>query len=441
MLVNSQSDIQNINHAEEKICNLVLSAFWAIAFSKVILASQTQAGGWSKIQQLTPSVFMLGGICLLIVASYRWLKISHILTEMPKWVPAFWVLLLVWGGVTIFRSFELNIFKMYYLFGKPMNSAPWLIPMFMVLGSSVLLWRKLVSLFYVHALLGIIFFVYSFFFMGRISYANLFYAVPILLILHPFFSRKKKMLHFGLIIIYIFLCLAIGSRTGMARIFYYVGVWFIMTFYAIGHGRRFVFGLSGLVVLMALFFSSFYLYKGADISFLPGSLQSNVREFQEGDFRNTRKFMYGELWNALDEDDKLLGRGALGGYYSQIYYGIHKHRGNVMNPGWRNGIECGYLHTILKGGLVMVALILILAIPAIFLGIFRSQNLFSRLCGFIVLERLITMYPYGVPDVRLQYVLFWMCVGCCLSPAMRARTNSDFDFSPTKVVPRFRLKW
>jgi len=122
----------------------------------------------------------------------------------------------------------------------------------------------------------------------------------------------------------------------------------------------------------------------------------------------------------------ILGRGCMG-----TYRGF---RGGEI--GWkdRRNIECGYFQIILKGGIVMLILILALAVPAVWLGLTHSRNWFTRGCAIIVLIRLVEMVPYGLPVADLRYVLFWLAVGGCLAPGLRSMSEDDIT-SQLKLIP------
>lgn len=97
---------------------------------------------------------------------------------------------------------------------------------------------------------------------------------------------------------------------------------------------------------------------------------------------------------------------------------------------YRNVIETGYLQIILKGGLISLALLLLIIIPAIFLGLFYSKNIFSKAAGIWIFLALISLYPATVNTFTLRYLLVWVCVGICYTKSIR-------DLSDDKIQEFF----
>jgi hypothetical protein len=92
-------------------------------------------------------------------------------------------------------------------------------------------------------------------------------------------------------------------------------------------------------------------------------------------------------------------------------------------------IESGYLQTILKGGIISLVLFLMIAFPAIYLGILKSKNILSKASGTIVLLWLIDMFPWGMPAINIRYILVWTCIGICYSKAVRSLTDAEIKAS------------
>ena len=111
------------------------------------------------------------------------------------------------------------------------------------------------------------------------------------------------------------------------------------------------------------------------------------------------------------------GRGILGKYA----YGYH---------GWppelyiRYLVEMGYKNIILKGGYVMLSSFLLLSMYAAYLGAFCSKNKLTRYLALIIIARLIIMTTAMIPRTGFEYFMFWIVVGGCLSPQLRALDDS-----------------
>ena len=100
----------------------------------------------------------------------------------------------------------------------------------------------------------------------------------------------------------------------------------------------------------------------------------------------------------------------------------------------RDLIECGYLQLMLKGGYVSIILFLMVTLPAIYLGMFKSNNGLSKACGIVILLWLIDMIPYGIPGFSIKYFLVWFSIGICYSKTFRKLEDSYFKNNLFKIL-------
>lgn len=137
---------------------------------------------------------------------------------------------------------------------------------------------------------------------------------------------------------------------------------------------------------------------------------------------NTREELL--FWYVDDmEGDWTTGKGLNGYYYAP---GIDKlSMINNHDPDDRYMIEGGYLNMILKGGIVNVVLFAMVALPALFIGFFRSRNFFTKASAWFVLLWLIDMFPWGMPALNVGYVLFWMSISVCYTASIRNKTDEE----------------
>ena len=131
--------------------------------------------------------------------------------------------------------------------------------------------------------------------------------------------------------------------------------------------------------------------------------------------------------------DIVFGRGALGTTYSPQYIKLQEITGTKDNvfkfpPGYRLEVESGYLQIVLKTGLVGLILFVLISFRAMYLGIFKSKNTFTMMVSIIVLERFPSMISFGLPEYSLDYILFWLSVGVCLSEKIRSISNVEIYF-------------
>ncbi|WP_299435569.1 hypothetical protein [uncultured Maribacter sp.] len=107
--------------------------------------------------------------------------------------------------------------------------------------------------------------------------------------------------------------------------------------------------------------------------------------------------------------------------------------GETDHPGYREGIETDYLNIILKGGVISLGLLLLIAIPAMINCFFFSNNSLSKAAGFWILLWLISLYPSTVTNFTLHYILVWISIGIGYSKATRE--------IPDKILQEYFIKY
>lgn len=127
---------------------------------------------------------------------------------------------------------------------------------------------------------------------------------------------------------------------------------------------------------------------------------------------DTRSGVEKMFYRDMSTFEWLAGKGMTGEYYCP---GIDS--GN--KSGYRFVIETDYLNIILKGGIIGLVLFLLLAIPAIIKGLFFSSNNLSKAAAIWIILALINMYPSAVNTFTLNYLLVWISIGICHTPAIR----------------------
>ncbi len=89
----------------------------------------------------------------------------------------------------------------------------------------------------------------------------------------------------------------------------------------------------------------------------------------------------------------------------------------------RRVIETGYLQIILNGGLVSLSLLILIIIPAIYKGLFKSSNILCKGSAIFMLLWVLYQYPRIVTSFSMYYIIIWLCVGMCYSTSIRNMTD------------------
>jgi hypothetical protein len=153
-------------------------------------------------------------------------------------------------------------------------------------------------------------------------------------------------------------------------------------------------------------------------------MEGFVKKFVDNDeiMNDTRTFLFVELFSDLNTRELVIGRGALGTYYSPYFQLQEDEEREGDNP-VRSESEVGYLFMILKGGGILMLLYLAVLIPAAILGIFDSKNIVVRMCGYYILLYVLLWPLSYIPTFVPKFIVLWMAAGTCMSSRLR---NTQF---------------
>ncbi|MCH7398626.1 hypothetical protein MM236_11525 [Belliella sp. DSM 107340] len=228
-----------------------------------------------------------------------------------------------------------------------------------------------------------------------------------ILMTYPYHSLKLKFVS-GSVMTFILTMSLYQARRGLMMyclmIILFAGVLYLMK----GHNRAFV-----VVAILMLISTSFLI--GAQIL----NKSSFFSSIKERGMEDTRSNVEESFYEDMETVDWIIGRGINGQYYcpgivwdgdSSVYRGI---------------IETDFLQIILKGGLVSLSILLLIFIPAIFLGLFNSNNLLVKAGSIWIMIGLINMYPSTVNTFTLNYILMWVFAGIVYTKKYRMLSDSQ----------------
>jgi hypothetical protein len=152
-------------------------------------------------------------------------------------------------------------------------------------------------------------------------------------------------------------------------------------------------------------------------------------------YENNRKDTFSLITRRIDDDtrtdveryfyrdfelkDWIIGRGINGQYFCP---GVND--GERISV-YRGVIETGFLQIILNGGIISLCLFLLIAVPAIFKGLFYSKNLLSKAAGIWIILFFLYAYPGNPTIFSMNYILVWISFGICYSEEIRRTSDSD----------------
>ena len=170
--------------------------------------------------------------------------------------------------------------------------------------------------------------------------------------------------------------------------------------------------LSFLILISALYYTT-TIYKINN-----NKLLSFISKRGEEDTRTPVELYF---YSDFKKTDWLIGRGINGEYFCPDI-----DQDQVTD--YRSYIETGYLEFILKGGIIYLALYLLILIPAFFLGLFHSKNILSKAAALWIAVSLISIYPSIVNTFSPNYILVWVSVGICYSGKIRRLPDQEIKF-------------
>ena len=117
--------------------------------------------------------------------------------------------------------------------------------------------------------------------------------------------------------------------------------------------------------------------------------------------------------------DMTFGRGYAGSYYSEF-----------IDPDGieREGIETGYLHLILKGGIVYLVLMSLTFIPAVILGFFKSKNFYMKmLSSFALIFIIFFNVANSNITFSIRYFMFLIVIHILYNPKYRKMSDKEVE--------------
>jgi len=247
---------------------------------------------------------------------------------------------------------------------------------------------------------------------GLVENFSVFLALPMgfLLFNSIYFGGKKTFLGIG------------------AKNIFAILVMLVTLFFAIFRARRGLIFMCactaasvGMIYLMgtkrkALIIAMTILLAGAAFVFVSSMKEHSIFSFliDRGE-EDTRSGVEVWMYADMSSTDWIIGKGIKGKYYCPIVENVNDAEG----AGFRDSIETGYLQIILKGGMISLALLLLMFIPAVYKGLFKSKNVLSKAAAMWVLLWIVYLYPAGGIVFTMNYILVWVAVGICYSDKIR----------------------
>lgn len=333
------------------------------------------------------------------------------------------ILFMLWQLYIISRGIqEFNFTMLLNLLFSPYYFLHYLVPLVILIPANIFFAKRTFNLFILLALLLFVFFLV---FSNDMLHTNLNFSEQtiwtlgtgggFILLTWNYHNNKRRLIAFLAVLLSLFVATVMARRNIMLTFSNYLLFSILIILFNSSHSVKTKFQTIAAVLLISIVaFNFFLMYE--DKLFM--RIASHMNE-------NTREIVYDAFFHDMSIKDLILGRGFLGEYYCP---GVDPLKDT------RFLIESGYLQTILKGGIISLVLFLMIALPAIYLGIVKSKNILSKASGTIVLLWLIDMFPWGMPAINIRYILVWTCIGICYSKAVRSLTDPEIKASLSLVT-------
>lgn len=349
-------------------------------------------------------LIMTIGLVGILYSFYKTYKISF---KFSYFFVVFF-LYMVWHLFVVreaFTHFNLKLF-INYLF-TPYIFLPFFVPLISLIPINIF---QISYLFKLLSFLGVILIVFSIIFINLVLFDNQDFSEQavwslgtgsgFLLMTWGYHSKRRRMIAFVVVLLSLFIASVMARRNIMLTFTnFFVISYIIFLFDSKKKFKQKIFLVVLTLILTTALYSSFFKYQ--DELFYKISDRFDV---------DSREFVYTAYFSDMTPTDLQIGKGYDGRYFCPD-----------VDPDSddRYLIESGYLQIILKGGIVNLVLFLLIALPAIYQGLFKSQNILSKAAGLIVFLWLIDMIPWGMPAMNIRYILLWICIGICYTDNLR----------------------
>ncbi|MGC4034410.1 MAG: hypothetical protein QM764_00515 [Chitinophagaceae bacterium] len=396
---------------QEKRLNLFWTGIFLYTAAYTIGAGLTQPYTIAVVAQTIGIICIIGGT--LNLAKYRFDN---------KYLNGVFTIYLAWMIYVAARGISFNVDGIkYVLFDGSFGLFVYLSPMILLFPLNLQFFKKLFSFILV---LGLLYLFYDLCFakilLSSDRTPNLvnqnaaerftkYLSIPVgfLLFTINYHSKRNRLLAILIIVVNLLLVIY-RARRGLVFICS-VTILFAFLIYILSSRSKFL-------IIIAAIVAAFFGYT------LISSSVNNQNNFfgflLERNEEDTRSPVEDCFYADMKTKDWIVGKGMTGDYYCP----------NIDEDdtsGYRDSIETDYLNTILKGGVISLGLMLLMAVPAVLKGLFFSKNILSKAAAFWILLWMVSLYPSNVTTFSLNYLLVWICIGICHSKELRNIPEED----------------
>ena len=397
-------------------------AMWLFALNGIVYSAFLDVSGVFNLSKVFSALLLAIGATLILYSALA--QSSRTTLDARTRIVVF--LLLLVGVAAGLRSLLSTPTALLQLLGLPHNAWTWMMPVAVLAGSHLGVWAAVHHTILQHTKLAIVVAILQIALISsgvmqpRVLGFHLAYAAGFLFVVGRNQLTRNSALAFAALVLWTFGGFFMARRHVMVTtLFFLIGYAWCQTYRANIRRRAFLVIRISLIATTLGLIGAFTL-SSSDV---PAPIRISAEQWHGHLMADSRSAILEDFVRDMDEASWAFGRGALG--ETRLHKSWGTRGGHIIRE--RDGIENGYFQVILKGGGLMLVLMLALALPAAVLGLFGARNWLVRAAGVVVAGRLIDMAVYGVPAARNDYVLFWLAVGACLSVRLRRTSDAELD--------------
>lgn len=368
--------------------------------------------------------FQLIGFMLFLAGAFPLLKFKF----DSNYLQSIFTIYIIYSSIVVLRGFKYDVNSIKNaIFHVGMGALPYFTPLVVLLPRNFQVYKKMFSTLVIFGI-GYYFYVVLFYdilhdpdrlnLQAQYLSDGLFglLAYPVSFILLTFFYHTGKKALFGL-----------GKINIMA-----IGVILVGLFFSIYRARRGSIFMCASTIMVIIMLYFIYSKNKAMIIFMGIVTAATLTLFFAS--RNTPA-LFNFLLDRADQDtrtgveeymmqdmspiDWVIGKGFNGRYFCPTVEDVK----DMEGIGSRDVVETGYLQIILTGGVMSFGLLLLILLPAVYLGIFKSRNILAKASGVFILLFILYEYPGVVIGFTMHYFLVWIGVGICYSKKIRGMSD------------------
>ena len=393
--------------------NIPLNYFLAglIFYTVGFLASVT-----TFVSSLICGTIQLFGLLLLIPSAIKLINYKF----ENNYLKGIYLLYCSWLVLVILRGFIIDfVFLKKILLDAFKGIFIYFVPLILLFPRTMVFYKKIFSIILIFGILYIAFYLILIALLNLditdstgtdiLEYFSKTLSFPCGFILLTYTYHTKKRNYFALFVIILTILMAIlRARRALA----FIGITMIILaiiIYSYSNKKYLIRILSLSIFIAIVSFVGFKVYEK--------NKQDAFSLITDRAFEDTRSGVELYFFSDMTLKDWIIGKGINGRYYCPTI--------DTDAGFYRDGIETGYLNIILKGGIINLVLLLLIAVPGMLKGIFYSKNILSKAAGFWILIYLVRLYPTPLTNFALFYLLVWISIGICYSEDIRNMSDNS----------------